>query len=536
MANKFPRVESTITVKKREPVAIIDNPRVPVLFMAVVTDRGPFEITKVRSITEFQNLYGSLDYDKQGQDAINIYEWLENGYAWIKRVDPIFSGTDSYKEKLEDLKESIAVVTNGEEGNNKIEFEFKSTSKDPVYKNYAIEVKQRKIDSSKKYSFDNSNFEIIVYEGNRTLDIIRSIKISKADNGAVIKIGDYFNLTVTIGSGGGVWADKRSAKWFSANKVNPSFGEEGNHLKGLEGSNITDVFEAIEGYYKHMASIELEEKLSYPISIILDGNYPKEIKNAIVDFIGNVRNDIMFIATEAIYKKEEDGNKIEEPLVLTTLSNTEYDSFSDLIKKYDDILKYGSVATYASDFLRIERNNKYLNVSSIYELAYKIPYNDYYNGIWWNFTGFRRGAIRPSSEVLRTNTRSDKNNYVDKKLNYIEKTDRDQAFMLQTTHANENTAHVELHAARLTQYIRRELSWIGRKYLFEFNDLDSTTYNDCRNEAVEFLNRFAGIAIDMSHPYKLEVYKTGPESFKISLTNLKYKDIVKLVELFIEIE
>jgi len=52
----------------------------------------------------------------------------------------------------------------------------------------------------------------------------------------------------------------------------------------------------------------------------------------------------------------------------------------------------------------------------------------------------------------------EKQEYLESSTNYIEKTNRDQCFMLQNTTGSPDTAYVELHASRLTQYIRREIT------------------------------------------------------------------------------
>ena len=93
--HNFPRVNTTITAKTRTVEVVNENPRVPVLFAPIVSNKGPYTVTKVRSIAEFEEIFGQLDYYKQGQDTLNLYQWLGgripyNGYAWIKRIEPAF--------------------------------------------------------------------------------------------------------------------------------------------------------------------------------------------------------------------------------------------------------------------------------------------------------------------------------------------------------------------------------------------------------------------------------------------------------------
>jgi hypothetical protein len=296
-----------------------------------------------------------------------------------------------------------------------------------------------------------------------------------------------------------------------------------------DGLTPQEIFEAMSLYYRTNVRLELEDMLSYPISIILDGNYPISLKKDIIDFIRDVRDDVHFMLTRARYK--ETVGVVDNPLVLDEMSDVEVKDMLDY-----DMPEKGNVAMFAPDIARVSDPvvDGYVNVSSIYELAYKIPYNDYNYGIWWNFVGPRRGIT--FGELLHTNTMREKQEYTDTLTNYIEKTNRDQCFMLQRTTGKPNTAYVQLHASRLTQYIRREITWIGRRYLFEYNDIDATTYNDCKAEIKAFLNKFASIAIDMSKPYVLDIFKVDETTFRISLTNLKYKDVAETVDLYIELE
>ena len=77
---------------------------------------------------------------------------------------------------------------------------------------------------------------------------------------------------------------------------------ENGEISGLHpGLKIDDIFEAMKVYYASQARTELEDMLSYPISIILDGNYPIELKQEIIEFIDDVRDDVHFMLSRAEY-------------------------------------------------------------------------------------------------------------------------------------------------------------------------------------------------------------------------------------------
>jgi len=90
----------------------------------------------------------------------------------------------------------------------------------------------------------------------------------------------------------------------------------------------SDIFEAFSLYYQKNARLELEDMLSYPISIILDGNYPISLKTDIIDFVRDVRDDVHFMLTRAKYK--DTVGVIDTPLTLGEMSDAEVDTLLSL--------------------------------------------------------------------------------------------------------------------------------------------------------------------------------------------------------------
>lgn len=431
---------------------------------------------------------------------------------------------DTYVEDITTLAKASGTVSDS--GAN---FTFSFVAKEPGYlfTKYRISVSQRK-NSTGQFM---PEFNITIRDDKGF--VVDNLKGITADNYVTsLPLLEYFDATLT---GTGLPTQTSTTSVFSSGAVSVDANLTLDTTGGLVTSGLVesltpaDIFDTIALYYRTNARLELEDMLSYPISMILDGNYPITLKNEIIDFVRDVRNDVHFMLTRAKYK--ETGGIVDTVLQLDEMSDVEVQTLLSY-----DLPEKGNVAIFAPDFARVNdpEVDGFITVSSIYELAFKIPFNDYNYGIWWNFVGPRRGVT--SGELLHTNTMREKQEYNDTLTNYIEKTNRDQCFMLQATTGTPNTAYAEIHASRLTQYIRREITWIGRRYLFEYNDIDATTYNDCKAEIKLFLNKFASIAIDMSVPYVLDISKLNESTFQIKLTNLKYKDVVKAVELYIELE
>lgn len=559
--HNFPRVNTTITAKTRTVEVVNENPRVPVLFAPIVSNKGPYTVTKVRSIAEFVEIFGELDYYKQGQDTLNLYQWLGgripyNGYAWIKRIEPAFVGeTDEGKPVyVEDFdvfnRATVTWGINFTEGDGEgggeaplpdFELKFEAYDTSSIFADYRIRISQNK---DAKVWTNSINITIEDEKRNIVSEIVNVNEDNYPEKFAEL---NFFGVELLTEDEDG------NKEWFEQGKslfdnkrylyLTPAIAEGLNgEISGLHpGLKIDDIFEAMKVYYASKARTELEDMLSYPISIILDGNYPIDLKQEIIEFIDDVRDDVHFMLSRAEYATKTIGEGagavtvINPDLIIQEIDETDFkDDILDMV-----LPENGNVAIWAADRLsatdsRLLPKDVHVVVSSIYSLASKIPENDFKYGIWWNFVGPRRGIV--DEEVLNTNTSFQKNKYVDELTNYIEKTSRDQVFMLQRTTGRPKTAFVQLHASRLTQYLRREIRWIARNYLFEFNDIDSTTYVDVKNEIRRFLNQFAKIAIDMSTPYNLDVYKTGENSFQIAITGLKYKDVVEKIDLLIQLD
>lgn len=59
----------------------------PVLMMAFTSDKGPEGWTMLKSFSEFNSLYGGIDFDKHGQSNLIIADFLRSGgYALVKRL------------------------------------------------------------------------------------------------------------------------------------------------------------------------------------------------------------------------------------------------------------------------------------------------------------------------------------------------------------------------------------------------------------------------------------------------------------------
>ena len=86
ITNIHPHVGVQINAAKRKAV-VAEEPKVPILFAPFVSNKGPVGISyktnggvlKCYNNAEFISIYGDLEFKEQGQQVLNIGNWLENG-------------------------------------------------------------------------------------------------------------------------------------------------------------------------------------------------------------------------------------------------------------------------------------------------------------------------------------------------------------------------------------------------------------------------------------------------------------------------
>lgn len=256
-------------------------------------------------------------------------------------------------------------------------FTFSFIAKEPgsIYADYAIKVTQRRTSTSVFLP----KFNITVYdEKGFVIDNLNGIDGTNTVD--MLPLLEYFDVTVDDATH--MPTEESATSVFATNTavsatVTLTLQGSPKLVSGLH-ADLTPaaIFEAISLYYKEGARLELEDMLSYPMSMILDGNYPVYLKEDIIDFVRDVRDDVHFLLTRAKYK--ETATVVDADLELDEMSEAEVTDLLDY-----DLPEKGLVALFAPDIERVSdpEVGGYINVSSIYELAYKIPYNDYNYGI-----------------------------------------------------------------------------------------------------------------------------------------------------------
>jgi len=509
-----------------------------VLFAPFVAKRGSAELQKIYNLSQFIAEYGEPDFDYQGRTILNVLNWLDGGGAvYALRL---VGDNSAYSEATKAFSATVANVTYA----SSVEIEAKtpgayynsvsvkllqSTYKGTinyidayVYFNGKLAQKLPKLSAAniKKvlestdyigsflYSVtpvvNVDNFDILFNSlANVTLaDPLTNITLSggtdsdydfekllknfyyplsittlgsnigastvttgyrisgiSTENLKVLTVGDIVRLSPATGG------DSRQGAIHSIDYLN-SFVDF-TSTAGLTINTASNyIFTAVEKSNKVAQDIRdgvLDKKLETPIDIILDAGYPLDVKNALNAF-ASYRDDITFIFDNYDFYNNSDGAEV---------ALTGFLSMNTAIYEQKVIV---------SDVL----SGNDIWVTPTYFLARLLPLNDAVYGLQWPTAGLTRGALTSAKSINFNPTLTEKEDFYNARINYIERDSRGFRFMSQLTRHPEDDALKFLNNVRSTNRMVRELENLGRRYLFEFND--ATTLLNMSNA----LNNYIG--------------------------------------------
>lgn len=523
----FPRVSSKIEARRRvSTTSTVVDSITPVLFIPIVSNKGPLnEVKLFTSLADFVETYGEASYEKQGQAILNAYNFLGatpyRGNVLAVRIDSALDAIAASSDGRAKI-DNVAGIT------------FKHIEQSALYNQWKIYIRQ--IGTANNYTIK------LINENGTAIKTLTAVTFDTPTS-----TGNYRSrlaeLTYVVEVTYASQSILHSAVSAYVAAI-PTQNEYKIPFSGGVGGILTltakDIEEEVRKFYKDKAMTLIGDKLLHPITVILDAGYTLATKGAIINFINNEdipsadrRDDINFFADTFASVYNVDGSfKMFEDKSAEMIGDgfTYTDNGQEYSATYPE---NGCVPLFAPQPLRVDdpEVGKTIIVTPTYEIAYKFVFNAGLYGIWTNMFGVGRGKLA-LTELVTPITNSQKDWYFKNRINYIEKTIREESFAGNITTGKKETAYEEIHVAVLTQYIRRELQFIGREYIYEYNDVDTDTYEKCYQKCILFMNKFAGQAIES---YNLEVFKLNEKSFAIQLSGLKYRAIAYYIDLLIEL-
>lgn len=476
----YPRVEISTTALKHSNT-VPEGEDTTRLFVPLLTKKGPDgEVTKVRSLSEFISIFGELDYATNGQMALNLYNWLNNGgMAYIYRMNHMIKNDSETKASATVVFDKVEApaVSDGSENveiDEIVEPDVEAVvAKAKYYGEYYNNLKLQFVIRSK------DSFALTVYEqfGSKLLKVEQFPKVKLATMKSTLNASEYitdvdFSEYTTVYD-----ANKKEfiattgttfmVQMAGANDVYDTDLSNVNLEEFSDGSNNKSL---LQYFWEAVAPNVLMNKIAYPIDMIMDAGYPKEVKKAMFDFINNSdldtranigRDDIIGIFD--VYTLNQTDSAFSCP------SDVEYDIY--------DSYKSTNVAFY-NQYFKAEDINFHdgaeIFVTPSYFLSSLIPHNDQVYGIQFATAGLRRAVLEEALYVNKNPLPDEKDEWFRARVNYVEKTPREYAFMSQRTHDGSDdddfTALSFLNNIRCLEKMKKDIEAIGRNYLFEFND------------------------------------------------------------------
>lgn len=492
----YPHVSMNTTALKRSSVgpAVEDT---TVLFAPIMAKRGPTDrIVVCHTLSEFIDTFGDLNYKENKLQAFNVYNWLSNG------------GT-VYAKRLMFPANSRAQAVNGDN-----------------------------VTWRAKYPGEWYNHVTISIVARAQLTGYSDVTIKHTENGKTVVLESFYrvkndNFKSTLD--GSRYIEVGDVTELQAAEITLAGGSDGTSqtLKTLDDlvaayfNSTKDTGEFVVG----SAEEDLGNKLETPIDMIMDACFSAKTKEAILKFTTGidslagtsgavgpldsaVRPDIITILEEAIID--------DESISSTTIgaNATNLGVYTQNFTIYDAIFSDMNVT-----------------VGPTYFLSKLIPFNDLQYGIQFPTAGLRRGVLADALSVNRNPRPQEKETLFRSRINYVEKTSREYAFMSQRTHDGsteaEYTALSFLNNSRCLEKMKKELEKIGREYLFEFND--SVTLSQLSN----ILNKYMGnwVANRTLNYAVVDVRQNEYSSEKVDIfLNVRFTGTIEIIAVDITIE
>jgi len=527
----YPHVNVTTTALLRTSAEGIDT-GATALFVPFISKKGPAnEVKKIFNLNQFIAEYGEPDLAYQGRTILNVFNWLTAGGA-VYALRLVGNGVKAEGE-IEDVL-TIKAKYEGVYYNDLtlILSDSRFSSSSAKFIDAEIRLSGRRVQTLSRLSEQNfitalqgtQYFGEITFIGESTFgDLTDVITVGTAGltRGSVtvsfdggndgvenldVLVRNFFNLysasstsSIAIPTGSPlspatVTFDVASTSGLTVGAiVVASAGTTTTTITGNvtliapNGTSFTINVQSVSGTgtfadwtINEQSLFPLEDtgssskayelignKLETNIDLILDAGFPSIVKNAIALFTNNssgVRSDITVIFDEFDFSAESvKGEEATPPLTTISLNHAVYTQrfvIADVISGRD------------------------IWVTPTYFLASLIPFNDRVYGLQWPTAGLTRGVLSGVKGIDFNPTENQKQDFYEKKINYVEKDSRGFKFMSQSTKESQNTALRFLNNVRVTNRMVRDLENLGRDYLFEFND--TATLNNMRNA----LNRY----------------------------------------------
>lgn len=270
----------------------------------------------------------------------------------------------------------------------------------------------------------------------------------------------------------------------------------------------------------------LEDKLSIKADYVLDAGYKASTKLAICDALikaDGVRDDIIFVSD--CYELNYASN---------TLPSGASWPAAELTDSAYELRNLAVYEQYAStEDIYSETSGAEVYVTPTYFLAGLLPYNEINYGIFLPTAGKKRGVITDALSVNKNPSSSQKDEWYEQHINYIERDSASIQFMSQSTYSSASTALRFINNSRTLNKICRDVELLGRNYLFE--DVSNTTIRSLENAISRYMSTWEqNRALSKC---ECEVYADSDDDTLVHIVlNIKFTGIIEVISVEINID
>ena len=299
------------------------------------------------------------------------------------------------------------------------------------------------------------------------------------------------------------------------------------HLYGGRDSNIPTSKLLFDALSNSKTSDQIKNKLKYPIDVVLDAGYSYETKEALYKYFCTEtasRDDVMlFLDCFPLYAE------YNQPLAIRTRS------LENLVSQFPFSNNSRNMALYIQ-YCETNWNNENIKVTPIYYISQILPkLNKISTNLQQPLSGFLNAKIQ-DYDIISINEIPDairKERLTKNHINFIDLHGISYYFNLQRTRENPSlkTALREINNNLLTNRLVKEVTNLGRQYLFEYND--AVTLLNFRKSVNSYISEY--IANGALSYASVDVSRTDDNEVQLTL-NVRYHDIVELIAISLNID
>ncbi len=299
------------------------------------------------------------------------------------------------------------------------------------------------------------------------------------------------------------------------------------HLYGGRDSNIPTSKLLFDALSNSKTSDQIKNKLKYPIDVVLDAGYSYETKEALYKYFCTEtasRDDVMlFLDCFPLYAE------YNQPLAIRTRS------LENLVSQFPFSNNSRNMALYIQ-YCETNWNNENIKVTPIYYISQILPkLNKISTNLQQPLSGFLNAKIQ-DYDIVSINEIPDairKERLTKNHINFIDLHGTSYYFNLQRTRENPSlkTALREINNNLLTNRLIKEVTNLGRQYLFEYND--AVTLLNFRKSVNSYISEY--IASGALNYASVDVSRTDDNEVQLTL-NVRYHDIVELIAISLNID